>query len=62
VFGLERLVDATIAKKIPAIAYGTSIINRFTNVIGGENFIDMPQLARYRSTGALNCVVVQPVN
>lgn len=36
VFGLERLVDSTIAKKVPSIAYGTTIAIRFVNnVIGG---------------------------
>jgi hypothetical protein len=46
VFGLERLVDATIAKRVPAIAYGTTIAIRFVNnIIGGENFIDMARWA-----------------
>eukprot|EP00879_Flechtneria_rotunda_P008260 GHRR01008653.1.p1 GENE.GHRR01008653.1~~GHRR01008653.1.p1 ORF type:complete len:418 (+),score=173.82 GHRR01008653.1:222-1475(+) len=46
VFGLERLVDMTIAKKVPAIAYGTTVAIRFVNnVIGGENFIDMARWA-----------------
>lgn len=46
VFGLERLVDRTIAKRIPSAAYGTSIALRFANnVIGGENFIDMARWA-----------------
>ena len=36
VFGLERLVDMTIAKKVPQIAYGTTVGIRFcNNVIGG---------------------------
>ena len=36
VFGLERLVDSTIAKQVPQIAYGTTIAIRFiNNVIGG---------------------------
>eukprot|EP00892_Ulva_mutabilis_P011686 jgi/Ulvmu1/8890/UM049_0072.1 len=42
VFGLERLVDGTIARRVPQIAYGTTVGIRFVNnVIGGENFIDM---------------------
>lgn len=46
VFGLERLVDSTIAKKVPAIAYGTTIAIRFVNnVIGGEQFIDLARWA-----------------
>lgn len=46
VFGLERLVDMTIAKRVPAIAYGTTVAIRFiNNVIGGENFIDMARWA-----------------
>jgi hypothetical protein len=46
VFGLERLVDMTIAKKVPQIAYGTTVAIRFVNnVIGGENFIDMARWA-----------------
>ena len=36
VFGLERLVDMTIAKKVPPIAYATTVGIRFcNNVIGG---------------------------
>ena len=46
VFGLERAVDLTIAKHVPAIAYGTTVAIRFVNnVIGGENFIDMARWA-----------------
>lgn len=46
VFGLERLVDMTIAKHVPQVAYGTTIAIRFcNNVIGGENFIDMARWA-----------------
>ncbi|KAK9823760.1 hypothetical protein WJX72_005247 [[Myrmecia] bisecta] len=42
VFGLERLVDLTVAKKVPQVAYLTTVFIRFVNnVIGGENFIDM---------------------
>jgi hypothetical protein len=37
VFGLERLVDATIAKRVPAAAYGTTVAIRFANnVIGAR--------------------------
>lgn len=36
VFGIERLVDLTIAKNIPWLAYVTTIIVRFgNNVFGG---------------------------
>eukprot|EP00197_Chlamydomonas_leiostraca_P015215 CAMPEP_0202886002 /NCGR_PEP_ID=MMETSP1391-20130828/41951_1 /ASSEMBLY_ACC=CAM_ASM_000867 /TAXON_ID=1034604 /ORGANISM="Chlamydomonas leiostraca, Strain SAG 11-49" /LENGTH=362 /DNA_ID=CAMNT_0049569265 /DNA_START=170 /DNA_END=1260 /DNA_ORIENTATION=+ len=46
VFGLERLVDMTIAAKVPQVAYGTTVAIRFVNnVIGGENFIDMARWA-----------------
>jgi len=46
VVGLERLVDVSIAKRIPQIAYVTTIIIRFiNNVVGGENFIDMARWA-----------------
>lgn len=46
VFGLERLVDMTIARRVPQVAYGTSVGIRFVNnVIGGENFIDMARWA-----------------
>jgi hypothetical protein len=46
VFGLERLIDMTIARKIPQIAYVSTIGIRFANnVIGGENFIDMARWA-----------------
>ncbi|KAK9819258.1 hypothetical protein WJX81_005466 [Elliptochloris bilobata] len=46
VFGLERLVDRTIAKRVPNVAYGTSFALRFANnVVGGENFIDMARWA-----------------
>ena len=36
VFGLERLVDLTIAKKVPQVAYGTTVGIRFTNNVIGE--------------------------
>ncbi|KAI7841113.1 hypothetical protein COHA_005338 [Chlorella ohadii] len=46
VFGLERLVDETIARRIPAAAYFTTLVIRFANnVVGGENFIDMARWA-----------------
>lgn len=46
VFGLERLVDMTIAKKVPQVAYATTVGIRFVNnVVGGENFIDMARWA-----------------
>jgi hypothetical protein len=42
VFGLERLVDSTIGKKFPPVAYAGTFTFRFiNNVLGGENFIDM---------------------
>ena len=42
VYGLEHLVEITVAKKIPAAASATTLIARLANnVIGGENFIDM---------------------
>lgn len=40
VFGIERVVDATIAKKVPAIAYGATVAVRFiNNVIGALLFL-----------------------
>lgn len=46
VVGLEKLVDLSIAKKVPQVAYLTTIIIRFiNNIIGGENFIDMARWA-----------------
>jgi hypothetical protein len=46
VFGIEHLVDVTVGKKIPAVAYATTLVVRFANnVIGGENFIDMARWA-----------------
>ena len=42
VYGLEHLVEVTVAKKVPAAAAATTLIARLANnVIGGENFIDM---------------------
>ncbi|CAL8467544.1 g7082 [Coccomyxa elongata] len=42
VYGIEHLVEVTVAKKIPAAAYATTLIVRFiNNIVGGENFIDM---------------------
>ena len=46
VFGLERIVDDTIARRIPQIAYLTTMAVRFgNNIIGGEQFIDMARWA-----------------
>lgn len=46
VAGLERVVDETIARKVPGIAYLTTTVLRFgNNVIGGEQFIDMARWA-----------------
>jgi hypothetical protein len=46
VFGLERLVDQTLARKIPQIAYFTTLGIRFVNnIIGGEQFIDLARAA-----------------
>lgn len=46
VFGIERAVDLTIAKKVPQAAYIATIVVRFiNNIIGGENFIDMARWA-----------------
>ena len=46
VFGLERLVDETIARRVPGIAYVTTTALRFANnVVGGEQFIDMARWA-----------------
>ena len=46
VFGLERIVDETIARRVPQIAYLTTTIIRFANnVVGGEQFIDMARWA-----------------
>lgn len=46
VFGLERVVDETIARRIPQIAYLTTLGIRFVNnIIGGEQFIDMARWA-----------------
>jgi hypothetical protein len=36
VFGLERAVDMTIAKRVPAIAYATTVAIRFINNVIGE--------------------------
>ena len=36
-FGLERLVDSTIAKRVPQVAYGTTIAIRFINNVIGES-------------------------
>jgi len=46
VAGLERVVDQTIARRIPQIAYVTTLGIRFVNnIIGGEQFIDMARWA-----------------
>eukprot|EP01023_Acetabularia_acetabulum_P053497 TRINITY_DN5991_c4_g1_i2.p1 TRINITY_DN5991_c4_g1~~TRINITY_DN5991_c4_g1_i2.p1 ORF type:complete len:411 (-),score=61.49 TRINITY_DN5991_c4_g1_i2:2157-3338(-) len=46
VYGLERLVEITIARKVPQVAYYTTIIIRLiNNFIGGMNFIDMARWA-----------------
>eukprot|EP00889_Picochlorum_renovo_P007715 jgi/Picre1/34745/NNA_002211.t1 len=46
VFGLERIVDETVARRIPQIAYLTTLAIRFANnIIGGEQFIDMARWA-----------------
>lgn len=46
VFGLERVVDETIARRVPQIAYFTTMGIRFVNnIIGGEQFIDMARWA-----------------
>ncbi|KAL6773684.1 CPL23 [Auxenochlorella protothecoides x Auxenochlorella symbiontica] len=46
VFGLERLVELTIARRFPPIAYGTTVAIRFANnVIGGEQFVDLARWA-----------------
>ncbi len=36
VFGIERLVDLTIAKKVPQVAYATTVAVRFINNVIGE--------------------------
>jgi len=42
VYGLERGVDASLARSFPPAAYAATLAFRFVNnVIGGENFIDM---------------------
>jgi hypothetical protein len=47
VFGLERVVDDTIARSVPGIAYFTTTAIRFANnVVGGEQFIDMARWAK----------------
>jgi hypothetical protein len=46
VFGLERLVDETIARRVPQAAYLTTLLIRFANnVVGGEQFIDLARWA-----------------
>lgn len=36
VIGLERAVDLTIAKHVPAVAYGSTLAIRFVNNVIGE--------------------------
>jgi hypothetical protein len=36
VFGIERLVDMTIAKRVPQVAYATTVAVRFCNNVIGE--------------------------
>jgi len=36
VFGLERIVDMTIARKVPQVAYASTVGIRFMNNIIGE--------------------------
>eukprot|EP01025_Chloroclados_australasicus_P039521 TRINITY_DN4094_c0_g1_i1.p1 TRINITY_DN4094_c0_g1~~TRINITY_DN4094_c0_g1_i1.p1 ORF type:complete len:435 (+),score=36.43 TRINITY_DN4094_c0_g1_i1:90-1307(+) len=46
VYGLERMVEVSIARKVPQVAYGTTIaIRLINNFIGGMNFIDMARWA-----------------
>lgn len=46
VFGLERIVDETVARRVPQIAYLTTLAIRFANnIVGGEQFIDMARWA-----------------
>ena len=42
VFGAERLVDKSLAGRLPQLAYVTSTVLRFgNNIIGGEQFVDL---------------------
>lgn len=46
VFGLEALVDATIARRVPPAAYAATVALRFANnVVGGEQFVDLARWA-----------------
>lgn len=46
VAGLERVVDETVTRRVPAFAYVTTLGIRFVNnVIGGEQFIDLARWA-----------------
>lgn len=45
-YGVERLVELTLAKRVPPVAYASTVAVRFANnVVGGENFIDMARWA-----------------
>eukprot|EP00983_Pelagomonas_calceolata_P007099 231598-Pelagomonas_calceolata.AAC.10 len=47
VFGLERIVDMTIARQVPQIAYGTTVGIRFmNNIIGAYDCICSSDMAR----------------
>jgi hypothetical protein len=41
VFGLERLVDLTIAKAVPPVAYGTTVTIRFVNNVIGKSAVNI---------------------
>ena len=58
-FGLERLVDLTIAKKVPQVAYGTTVGIRFTNNVIGECNSTHDQSAR--ASGSLGKAGVRRV-
>ncbi|KDD72152.1 hypothetical protein H632_c3782p0, partial [Helicosporidium sp. ATCC 50920] len=46
VFGIESLVDRTVAKSVPALGYATTLAVRFgNNVLGGEQFVDLARWA-----------------
>ena len=46
VFGIEQVVESTVGKRVPAVAYVTTLCVRFANnIVGGENFIDMARWA-----------------
>lgn len=61
VFGLERLVDSTIAAKVPSIAYGTTIAIRFVNnVIGACGWLAGPGVGQ--GWGAARCEKVNCIS